>query len=71
MAALQAPALGTGPPFAGGAHYLGIGNVHKVVLVSELKMVNVERGAQSFQGLWVAMKLFQCQLVIGSPGKSF
>ena len=55
----------------GGACYLGISNVHEVVLVSELKIVNVERSAQSFQSLRVAMHLLQCQLLIGSLGKSF
>lgn len=60
-----------GPRGGGGGHYLGIGDVLKVVLVGKLEIVNAERGAQGFQGLSVAVQMLQCQLVIGSPREHF
>lgn len=71
VAALSSTLIGTQPESAREAHYLGISNVHKVVLVSEVEIVDVERRAQGFQGLRAAVQLLQCQLVIGSLGESF
>lgn len=55
---------------ARGARYLGLSDVHEVVLVGERETVDAEGRAQSCGGLGAAVQLLQCQLIRGSPGKS-